>query len=197
MTPLDGLIPVGGQNRRMGCDKAWLKMGMEQIEMREHLHRLLTMLLGRCVFSINKSQRQDPYYGDKICAIDLAENKGPMGGIWTAMQCFSGVSFLTVACDMPLVNAPLLQGLIAQRNEEGVFYEVNSRIEPLCGIYESALFDRIDSALQNGVLSLRKLLEQSRIKCVAIGSTEPFVNINTQEDLIRFRGGNHKQENVL
>lgn len=197
MTTLNALILAGGRSRRMGQEKARLKIGPRGIEVREYLYRLLTALVGTCVFSINRQQARDPYYGDKTCVIDMLEDRGPMGGLWSAMKSFPGCSFLTVACDMPRVDAPLIRRLIAERGMEGVFFEVDSFIEPLCGIYEYEIYSRVNSALQRGDLGLQTILKQANIKRIELSSGESFLNVNTKKDLNRFRGGNHGEKNVV
>ncbi len=197
MTALAGLILVGGRNRRMGKKKPQMRIGPNHTEMREYLYELLSTFLGTCVFSINRQQKKDAYYRDKICVTDLIEDRGPMGGLLSAITEFPEYSFLAVACDMPNINTGLFQQLLHHRGGEGVFFELNSRIEPLCGIYENTMFDRIHKAFNNGEFSLQKMLNHAKIKRIALDSAVPLFNVNTPLDLNKLQGENHGQKIVV
>lgn len=183
MTPLHGLVLVGGRNRRMGRDKERLRIAPQQMEMREYLYGLLNNLCGDCIFSINGMQVEDPYYRDKNYVVDLEEDQGPMCGIVSAMKQFPGYSFLALACDMPRIHSAMLQKLIKARRGEGVFFEVNACLEPLCGIYECEMYPRLHHAWRNRQLGLQLMLVDADINRIKLDSMELFLNVNTQDEL--------------
>ncbi len=98
---------------------------------------------------------------------------------------------------MPDINVGLLQQLIHHRGGEGVFFELNSHIEPLCGIYESTMFDRIHTAFNNGELSLQKMLNHAKIRRIMLDSAVPLFNVNTPSYLNKLQGEDHGQKIVV
>ncbi|MFO7991034.1 MAG: molybdenum cofactor guanylyltransferase [Thermoplasmata archaeon] len=124
---------------------------------------------------------------------DMVKNKGPLGGIYSALQNAKYEHVFIVGADMPLVESTLLKEfnryldhpLVVPRWDSGY-------IEPLCSIYSKSILPTIKEMLERDVLKVSELCE--RIENVLYLSIETlietkkitancFTNINTKEDL--------------
>ena len=105
---LYGLILAGGFSRRMGKDKSLLNYhGKPQIE---YVHNLLQELCDK-VFLSKRIDQPSYKTTPSINDVEPFLNKGPLGGILSAMKSFSDVSWLVLACDLPFVTKETLQTL--------------------------------------------------------------------------------------
>jgi molybdopterin-guanine dinucleotide biosynthesis protein A len=125
---------------------------------------------------------------------DLVAGQGPLGGIrtalvWAAERSLAGAFVL--ACDLPLVTAPLVQALVsAWQGSDAVVTVGPAGSEPLCALYSLTALPRIESALERGELSPSRLLmselEVHRLAMEvardASGIQAPFLNVNTRAD---------------
>ena len=110
-----GVILCGGQSRRMGTDKAWLK-----VENSNLLHRQYQLLKGLKLHSILLSGKPVRHFG----IMDSFPGKGPLAGIHAAMTHSRQSHLLIIPVDMPLLQKNDLQRLINSGHEEmPVHYE--------------------------------------------------------------------------
>ena len=68
---------------------------------------------------------------------DIVVDKGPLGGIYTALVHSETEMNLILSCDIPLISTEMLQELIEKHtaNFDVSVFEDNDRIHPLIGIY--------------------------------------------------------------
>lgn len=183
-----GLVLAGGLSRRFGSDKAEALYKGESF-----LLRAVKILDELELFPLVVTQEK------KICSIpkatvhyDRLPQKGPLGGIETAMSLYPGVDFLVLTCDMPAVSQELLKYLINENKEKPVLtlYALpGEKIEPFPGIYPSGLFPEISRCLSMEKLSMRGLIESISEKNI-IPLNQPIRelrNINTVSDLESLR----------
>lgn len=126
---------------------------------------------------------------------DVFPGKGPLGGIYTGLLASAYFYSLVVACDMPFLNPDLLRYMI--RNSEGfdvVTPRIDSLVEPLHAIYAKSCLVTIKTMMEQGELSVYKLLDLVRVRYIEaeeIDRFDPehlsFFNINTKSDLERAR----------
>ncbi len=117
---------------------------------------------------------------------DKMPEKGPLGGLWTAMSVFRGADFLTLTCDMPNITASALKDLLSEkRGEELLHYSDGLRPQPFPGIYPGALFRSIGERLIQEKLSIHDLLESSacRREFLFPGPASIFLNVNEKTSL--------------
>src|SRR5690242_9512250 len=105
---VSGAILAGGQSRRMGSDKAALRIQGEPLLQRTA--RLLATITTD-VAIIGPPERAALAPGVPILP-DRWPQQGPLGGIATALQALAGEAVLVVGCDMPFLNAALLRYFI-------------------------------------------------------------------------------------
>jgi molybdopterin-guanine dinucleotide biosynthesis protein A len=138
--PVYGLVLAGGRSTRMRSDKAALSyQGHSQLE---RAMALLGAQLPRTFVSVRAEQADDPLRARFPRIIDRQQNIGPIAGVLAAQAEHPGSAWLVLACDLPLLDAPTLAHLLAERDPRRVATAYRSSHdglpEPLCAIYEPA-----------------------------------------------------------
>lgn len=116
--PLSAAVLAGGQSRRMGIDKALLRL-------REGDPPLLALVLDRLtavaddVFVVATARPEYSAFGVPVWPDD-APGEGTLGGILTAIRRASHKHCLVVACDMPFLNPPFLRWMAGQPRDYDV-----------------------------------------------------------------------------
>ena len=133
-----GLVLAGGKSSRFGSDKALaLYEGVRFLERAVSLLRELD--LGPIVVT-----RQGVDYPFIKCATlqDIFPDRGPLGGIYTAMTVFKNTAFLVLTCDMPALTRSALFGLLVQHKPRcpiTAYRAEDGRVQPFPAIYEPSL----------------------------------------------------------
>jgi len=155
---LKGIILAGGRSRRFGSDKALAAVG--SMTMIEKSVMLLKELGLEPVVVTHESA--DYSFLKYPILRDAIPNKGPLGGIYTAMSSLEGASLLTLTCDMPWLTIPILKVLVQAHKKENLAtcYSISeNQWLPFPGIYESSLCQQALETLQTGELSLHGFLK--------------------------------------
>lgn len=115
---------------------------------------------------------------------DVYKDKGPLGGIYSALVNATYDKVLCVACDMPLIRKNTLSKL----GEIGLEYDVlipkiEDRLQPLCSVYSKSIIDKVEynlinneNKLQNLIMELDYKVIEDELECI------DFININTPKD---------------
>jgi molybdenum cofactor guanylyltransferase len=187
------IILAGGQSRRLGRDKA-----SEPLLGRPLLQWVLDRLqplTAEIVIVGAEGQQLPPLESTMDPAVleDMFPDSGPLGGIYTGLDAAHVNSALAVACDMPLLQTPLLAELLRLALEHEAVVPVQHGLpQPLCAAYSKSCLPAIRHQLVAGELKLTSFLDQVATHYVASdvwGKLDPeglsFLNINTDEDLDR------------
>jgi len=191
---ISGIILAGGQSRRLGRDKAFLKIGQQTV-----LDILIKKLLPLCpeiiisVKSPDKFSRHiaKHYPGNNniklIC--DVLPERSSLSGIYSALKNLNHKYGLVIACDMPLVQTKLMELMIKQRKDfDVVVPETLQGLEPLCAIYSRKCLKYIEQLIKQNNYKIIDFFPLVKVKTIHIpASNRPknngFININTIEDL--------------
>jgi molybdopterin-guanine dinucleotide biosynthesis protein A len=185
--PTYGLVLAGGESRRMGSDKALLvRDGQSQLA---HIAALLDQVTDR-VFVSTRGDQQDESERSRFAQIvDRYENIGPIAGILSALEEHPQADWLVVACDLPNIDEPTLQYLVANRSQEKPFTAFRSSYddlpEPLCALYQSGSDSILRQFIDDGIVCPRKILIRSDTKLLKQPDPRSLDNINTPDDLQR------------
>lgn len=184
-----GLVLAGGSSRRMQHDKALIDYhGEPQLRW---TYRLLTSLLPRVFVSVRQSQHGEPVRSELPCIVDIHDDAGPAAGILSAQQMYPDVAWLVVACDLPLLDQPTLQHLLASRDparEATAFASSRDGLpEPLCAVWEPSSHARLSERVDSGKPCPRKALIQGDVLLLPPLVARALDNINTPEELARLR----------
>lgn len=182
---LYGLVLAGGQSRRMGRDKALLLHGGQS--QLSFVASLLERVVERVFVSARPDQAGDPERGRFDIIADRYEGIGPVAGILSAMDEFPAADWLVVACDLPNIDLPTLELLLAERSAEQPFTAYTSTRdglpEPLCALYRSGSGAVIRRYVDDGIHCPRKILIRSDTKLIAQPNPAALDNVNTPDDL--------------
>ena len=187
MTPLTVAIQAGGKSSRMGTDKSFVPFnGRPLIEV---VIDAVRGLGDELILITNKPQAYAhlglPMYGD------LYPETGPLGGIYTALYNAEHPHLLTVACDMPWLNRPLLEYMAGLRGTADVIVPRWDKYpEPLHALYSQACLEPIREKLVAGQYKITAFFGRVSIRFVDRAEIErfdpmgrSFVNVNTPEEL--------------
>jgi molybdenum cofactor guanylyltransferase len=190
---MDALILAGGENRRIPFLKGFLEINGTKII--ESNVRLLRGIFNRVLISTNSPELY--FYLGALMVGDIIKHKGPMTGIYSALNVPDVSDVFVTACDMPFINVILIQHMVNKWDgkQDAVIPVFDNRPQPLFGIYSQKVTGKIEDSIKNGRRSLWELLK--RINVLYIKEEEvrsidregkSFVNINTMEDFKREGG---------
>lgn len=183
---LKGLVLAGGESTRMGKDKGAITYhGKPQRE-------YVAELMGKFCTEVFISSRSDrPITSDYPCIEDTFTGLGPYGGILSAFRKDPNAGWLTVACDIPLINEPTVHQLVENRNSSRVatcFHNPETQFpEPLITIWEPRAYPRLLYFLSLGYSCPRKVLINSEIHELQLPDAAVLTNVNTPEEYERMK----------
>jgi molybdopterin-guanine dinucleotide biosynthesis protein A len=184
---MTGAILAGGDSTRMGVNKALLEFGGVRII--EMLLRTMRPLFPEIAIVAN-----DPdAYADLAVPIwlDRISEKGPLGGIYTAVLHAAFPQIFCMACDMPFANPAVIAYLrdvapgfdvVVPRTPDGY--------QPLHAVYSKTCLPHMEAMLRADRLRINRLFPRVHVRMVGEDELRPldpsllcFVNVNTREEL--------------
>lgn len=193
-----GSILAGGENRRIPYIKGLLKVnGLTIIERNINI---LKEIFHRVVISTNSPELYFPF-GVPLIG-DIIKERGPMAGIFSLLVLARVDPVFVIACDMPFVKMDLIvymkdrfEELSACNDIDAMAPRFNGKVEPLFGIYNPSIKDRVEESLRAGQKGLYVFLQNINtvyIEEQEIRDIDPdglsFVNINTLDDYEKIGG---------
>ncbi len=182
-----GLVLAGGQSKRMGHDKALIRVdGETQLS---RAVQLLESILDRVFVSTRPDQQDDSERKKYQRIIDRYENLGPIAGILSALQEHRDVGWLVLACDLPNIDETTIRFLLENKSGDQPFSAFKSSAdglpEPLCAYYAAGSESIIQAFIDDGIICPRKVLIRSDTHLLDQPNPAALDNINTPEDLTR------------
>lgn len=186
---LQALVLAGGQSTRMGTDKSKLVYQDGKTEV-QRLADLCHGLHLPVSISVRQAAPQAQQQGCPLIP-DRFMGMGPMGAICSAFLTAPDTAWLVLACDLPLLDARVIEKLVANRAPSRAATAIRGPEskwpEPLVAIYEPRAYRRLLDFLSMGYACPRKMLINSDTKVVPLESAEPLTNANTPEERERVR----------
>lgn len=176
--PLSGIVLAGGASRRMGRDKAGLVLGGRTLLQRQ-VDKLQSLGIGDVMLS-GAGRTAPP--GVRVIPDELPGN-GPLGGLHACLRAAQNGASLVVGVDAALIPAAALAHL-RQSHAGGVTVLRHGEWEePLIGVYDRAVAERIAALLGRGERSVRALKGAVRWQAFDYrGPEELLANCNTPEE---------------
>jgi molybdopterin-guanine dinucleotide biosynthesis protein A len=114
---------------------------------------------------------------------DTIADKGPIGGIYTALTNATTEFNLIFSCDIPLLSTKLVAELIQKHEncfDASVFSEAE-KVHPLIGVYNKSLTPFIKQSIEENQLKMMDLLSKINCQRIAVTGKEAIClqNINT------------------
>jgi molybdopterin-guanine dinucleotide biosynthesis protein A len=183
---MTGIILAGGENRRMGRDKAFLML--HGLPLVEHVLRTLRGIFPQTIIVTNTPSAYASF--DTVVITDAVDKRGPLTGIYSGLLYSMDEYNFVVACDMPFLNPALIMYMAGLAQDYDIIMpKVSGRVEPLHAIYSKGLLQLIETRLQQDERQIQGILNETRVRYV----TEPeivrydpgirsFKNLNTPEE---------------
>jgi len=180
-------ILAGGYGKRLGRDKAKLRLG-EEISLQRVVRRLGP--LSEDVIVVRRRDQAVDIGGVRVVA-DLEPFNGPLAGIAAGITSARHPWCFLAACDMPFIDLDLVLYMLTLRTGvDAVVPHPAPGHEPLHALYHRACLASVLDRLERGEKRLRGFYSELRVRFVTpheIASIDPdqlsFLNINTPEDL--------------
>jgi molybdopterin-guanine dinucleotide biosynthesis protein A len=175
-------ILCGGKSSRMQSEK-----GLVLFQNKPFIEHIIKAVLPitQNIKLITNNKEYDYLKYQKIP--DIVTDKGPLGGIYTALTNSETDFNLILSCDIPLISTELLSELISKHNEEAeiTVFASESRMHPLIGIYSKKVLPVIKSAIDNDDLKMMNLIAKIPHQIIKIEESENFhlTNINSVDEL--------------
>ncbi|UJH92878.1 molybdenum cofactor guanylyltransferase [Antarcticibacterium sp. 1MA-6-2] len=117
---------------------------------------------------------------------DIVSEKGPMGGLLTAIKYSKAEVIFLVSCDMPLISSNALKHFFELGDREHIVAAtVEERVNPLFALYPVCLQQELEIRIAEGRLKMTDMiLENKHILVPSIAGENPqlFRNVNNEED---------------
>ena len=179
---LKGLVLAGGKSTRMGKDKGSLDYhGKVQ---KAYEADLLSSFCEEVYISHNeKFERTED--GEYKVIKDTFTGLGPFGAILSAFREFPNQAWMTIACDLPLLNKASIKKLVESRDPSKVatcFHNPETKFpEPLITIWEPRAYPILLEFLSQGYSCPRKVLINTDIAEIHIEQVDFMENVNDPE----------------
>ncbi len=176
-------ILVGGRGSRMGgVDKARLR-DAEGVTFVERLVSALSPAVVEVVLS-GRAEQDYAETGLRLVA-DRRRDAGPLGGLEAVLETAPAPWCFLVACDMPEVDAQVLDRLAAARQPDAQVVVPRTRwVEPTCALYHVGALVPVGAALARGERALFKLVAGlTHVEVEFAGSAaKKLRNVNRPDD---------------
>lgn len=126
---------------------------------------------------------------------DLIVEKGPLGGIYTALIYSESEINLILSCDIPLISTKILHELIEKHtsNFDVSVFQDNDSIHPLIGIYSKTIMPVLKKAIDHNDLKLMQLISKVKHQLIPVPLEKSYLfkNINSLAELIELNATKH------
>ena len=150
---ITGFILAGGDSKRMGVNKALLKVGNKTII--ERSRDLMQNIFEKVFLSTNDFET---YMFLNIPMIaDIYKNLGPLSGIHAGLVTSETNKNFFLSCDLPLMPEEMIRYIAEYKTKSDVLIaSASGRSQYLCGIYNKSLIPTIEDILQSSNNSINQ-----------------------------------------
>ncbi|MBN2568976.1 MAG: molybdenum cofactor guanylyltransferase [Deltaproteobacteria bacterium] len=188
---MTGIILSGGNNTRMGTNKAFLKIGGEKLL--DRTIRVFREIFQEIILVTNSPLEYLDY--DIRTVTDIIKGKAALGGIYTGLFHASHTHAFVSPCDMPFLNGDFIKFMVEKiENYDIVVPQATGGLEALHAIYSKRCMPVIKRHMEKGNLKINTIYKKSKTLILAqetVVSFDPeehmFLNINSPDDLEKLR----------
>lgn len=187
---ITGVILAGGKGSRFnGILKS--KIVIEEKTIISRIIDVICDLFGEIIIVTNTPDEFKEYHNYKIIS-DQFLNKGPLGGIHSAMVESSFEALFVFAGDMPLLEKDIIREQVEyfiENSFDVVIPSINQFTEPLHGIYKKSLLRVLEEYIKvENDYSVQAFLKKIDVNYLQFEESEytrrAFLNINSPSDLV-------------
>lgn len=181
-TSINAYILCGGKSSRMGTDKGFVRFKNRSftdwcLEAVSQITRDIYLVTG---------EKKYAQFGYPLLE-DIYKEKGPAGGIYTALENSATDWNLILSCDLPGITGSLLTRLVAgtPENTSVAFLSNEKNDYPLVAMYHKDCKKAFSEALQENDLRLMNIIKKMDYKRIQVRASEDhnLNNINTPQEL--------------
>ena len=191
---MSGAILAGGASARMGHDKALLGFGAATLL--EHLSAVVASVFEEHLVIVNDRSKTErlALCGARVYE-DLVKARGPMGGVYTALEYARFDACCVLTCDMPYVDDVFIRQFLGfwEASDDALCAQDRAgKWHPFPGIYRSSVSGMLRSLLDRGQASMHQFLDRVHVKPLALQEERVLYNMNTPADyyfVLRERAG--------
>ncbi|MFS0654300.1 molybdenum cofactor guanylyltransferase [Bacillus sp. 179-C3.3 HS] len=183
------VILAGGASRRFGEPKAsyTYKGKPLYVHVKEQMVGDQVMIISHpsLISFFQARGEQDVWLDD-----EHVRGRGPLAGIYTAMQKKQADWYLVTACDMPFIRKETAQMLVTYCSPQvdAVVPQIEGRLQPLFALYHRRSLLFMKECLEENQLAMINLLQKLQVHIVSEEeldvSPNEFHNINRRSDLL-------------
>lgn len=176
-------VLAGGKSSRMGQDK-----GLMLLRGKPMIQYVLEAINGcqipAIIVSANAVYSQ---FGYEVIP-DIELNKGPMGGLLSAMESVNATHVLLLSCDMPLITSDIIIHLTSEVEEHSVTVaRIKNQLMPLLAVYSLRIKDAVKQRITLNELKMHDLINAVDHKIVSYDNYKSlnshwYINVNSPAD---------------
>ncbi|WP_418262207.1 molybdenum cofactor guanylyltransferase [Flavobacterium faecale] len=175
-------ILAGGKSQRMGRDKGLLPLNGKTFV--SHICEALKPIVEDNIVIVSANVNYDFLGYSRI--EDLIDDKGPVGGIYTALKHSKTKFNFILSVDAPLISTDLLQWL-ADKHEDSYMMtqvQVGDKASPLIAVYDRSCKIAFGEHMAAKQLKLREVIEDLSHQTLIVPDkwSKQVQNINTPEE---------------
>ena len=191
------VVLCGGQSKRMGCDKATLPFGPDELMVQRVVRLLQGCVSPDGIVVVAADGQQLPEFSDDVHIVrDRESNRGPLEGLAVGMAAVADRAdeVYATSCDVPLLVPELVTKLfgLLTRSYDIVVPRDDHYHHPLAAVYRPTVVNNIEALLKEGQRRPRSLFERCptyEVSTADLRDVDPHLwtlwNLNTQEEYQR------------
>jgi len=177
-----GAVLTGGASRRMGRDKATLEI--DGVAMARRVADALIAAGCAPVVAVGGDATRLGAIGIPVVD-DHWPGEGPLGGIITALRHSERAAVVVAACDLPWLDAPTIERLVAtavEHPDADVVHAASPAMEPLCALWRPRALHTLSAALAGGTRAVHDAIALLHAVACPVDAG-PLRNINRPGDV--------------
>lgn len=185
---ISAFILAGGKSSRMGVDK-----GLLLLDGKPMVRHIIEAIEPHVDFiTISTANLAYAEFGYPLLPDDVAD-KGPLGGIATALSVSKTQRNLIVSCDMPLLSTEAIGWFLAHcQDAEITIATVGEQWHPLLGLYHKTSLPRFAEIISQNQLGLQNAIRIMKYHLVPMDDYRGALeNINTKADFENLKMKHH------
>lgn len=184
-----GILLAGGRSLRMGRDKRFLDLAGRTL-----LERSLGVLEGlfsEVMVSVAEPVPQLAGLRHRVVT-DLIPGCATLGGLYTGLSCATQPRVFAAACDMPFLNAKVIERLARIDDADIVMVRLAQGLQPMHAIYSKRCLPVLERMVRDKNLRIQDLVQAEGLAVRILAEDDlrdldprllSFLNVNTPADL--------------
>lgn len=185
---MTGIILAGGENTRMGKNKAFLQVKGKKII--DRTMEIFGEIFEEIILVTNSNSILEYEHFTCQLVTDLIPGKGSLGGIYTGLFYSSSFYSFVTACDMPFLNKEFIKYLTTRLDNFDVIVPRSpDGLQPLHAFYSQRCLKPVEELLKKDNLKITAFYPQIKLKEITpeeITSFDSkfisFFNLNSPQD---------------